>query len=343
MIYKMAGDDIPSPPSPGELIESTTLSDRVGEMLSGIPTPLKKNAWKAIDRLCAAAIEVPAAYLEGKAAEKRAETEARVKIIEASADKIASQLDVDPSYAKAAVKKFDQKIIREQVNVDSIVQMATKQIAEEAEVKETDKEAKPIDNDWLSQFEEEACKRTSEQMQELFAKVLAGEIKQPSTFSIKSIRILGNMDQRAATLFQNFCSLSVSLKIANIILDKRVVSMGNAGNNSLQKYGFGFGSLNVLQEHGLIISDYNSYYDYQASIIEDAHVALPFAFMNNYWGFMLKNNKPKNEIRVHGVALSESGKELSQIVSTKNDNNYAADLTAYFNSQNLDIKPVLVR
>ncbi|MCW5318434.1 hypothetical protein GTQ43_33375 [Nostoc sp. KVJ3] len=57
--------------------------DAVTDLMTGssIPTPIKRNAFKAFAQLCSAAIDIPVAYLEGFAAEKRAETQARLKII----------------------------------------------------------------------------------------------------------------------------------------------------------------------------------------------------------------------------------------------------------------------
>ena len=53
----------------------------------------------------------------------------------------------------------------------------------------------------------------------------------------------------------------------NIFLDARVPSLGdNAAKNALKDYGLDFSNLNVLNEHGLIISDYNSWHDIRACI-----------------------------------------------------------------------------
>src|SRR5690606_27257592 len=119
---------------------------------------------------------------------------------------------------------------------------------------------KEISDDWLNTFEKEASQKSTADMQLMFAKVLAGEIRRPETFSIKSVKLLGEMDAATAKLFVRLCSLSVALVIKSSpgehIVDVRVASLsGNAAANSLQKYGLGFGQLNVLQEYGLIIPD----------------------------------------------------------------------------------------
>ena len=87
---------------------------------STIPAPIRKNAFKAFDRLCSALIDVPVGALERRSAEKRAESEARIKIIGENAAQIAGQMNIPPEYAQRAGNKFAEKIIREQVNLDKI-------------------------------------------------------------------------------------------------------------------------------------------------------------------------------------------------------------------------------
>ena len=92
------------------------------------PLPIRRNMFKAFDQLCSALIDVPVGALERRSAEKRAESEARIKIIRENADQIAQQMKVDPEYARIAVNKYSQKILREQVNLDKISAIAADEL-----------------------------------------------------------------------------------------------------------------------------------------------------------------------------------------------------------------------
>ena len=81
-----------------------------------IPAPVRRNLLKAIAQLCSAVIDIPVAYLTGKADERRAETAARIELINTSAAQISQQMQVDPEYARVAVQKFGHRVLREQVN-----------------------------------------------------------------------------------------------------------------------------------------------------------------------------------------------------------------------------------
>jgi hypothetical protein len=106
----------------------TTIVDTVTDIATNIPAPIRKNALKAFNQLCIAAIDIPVAYLEGVAAEKRAESLSRIKIITTAGNQIANQMDVNPEFAGAAVKKYGEKILREQINLNNIAGVAATQL-----------------------------------------------------------------------------------------------------------------------------------------------------------------------------------------------------------------------
>lgn len=320
--------------------------DAITDLVTGslIPAPIKKNAFKAFGQLCTAAIDIPVAYLEGIATEKRAETQARIKIISTGADQIAKQMDVDPEFARVAVKKYGQKIVREQVNLDKVSEIAAHQIHQnvihaESKLDET-LEVPPINEDWLNNFEKEASQKSTEEMQLLFGRILAGEIQRPSSFSIKTVKLLGELDSGAATLFRHLCSLCVSLNVGSIYLDARVPSFGgNAASNALQNYGIGFGHLNILHEYGLIIPDYNSYFDYRMCIAnENNQVEFVLSHQNHDYGLLPSAERPKDQaLNLSGVAFSKSGVELLRIVNIEPSSNYTTALIEYFAAQNLQM------
>ncbi|WP_437974291.1 DUF2806 domain-containing protein [Sorangium sp. So ce295] len=319
-----------------------TVGDVVADLVTGasIPAPIRRNLFQAFGQLCSAAIDVPIAYLEGAAAEKRAEAQARVKIISTGANQIAAQMKVDPEFARVAVKKYGQRIIREQVNLDQVAAVAARELKQlDAGDQKTagSDEVPPIDDDWLNAFEKEACQKSTKEMRELFGRILAGEIRKPSSFSIRTVKLMGELDRRAASIFQRLASLTISLRMQGQVIDARVVSLsGNAAQNSLQDYGLSFGNLNVLHEFGLIIHDYNSYMDYRASVAIAGGVGFPFTFQDRQWVLIPEEERSREEqLRVNGVALSASGKQLLGILDPAPDVKYSAALQEFFRRRKL--------
>ena len=101
-------------------------------------------------------------------------------------------------------------------------------------------------------------------MQTLWAKILAGEVTNPGSTSIRTLSILKNLKSGCSRPLRKvllpMCLLRTEDRQA---FDARAPFLGDyKEGNALQTYGIDYGSLNLLNEHGLIVSDYNSWRDY---------------------------------------------------------------------------------
>ena len=333
--------------------ETTDLLDAATDFLvdSAIPVPFWKNVAKALRQLSTAAIEWPAAYFEGKAAEKRAETKARVKIIEENTDQITGKMEVPSEYAQKAVKKYGEKILREQSNLDKICAIAIKLLKKEKSTSSTNQstdsgEEKTINDDWLNNFEEEARQKSTEDMQLRFGRILAGEIRNPGAYSIKAVKILGELTPWAAQSFKWLCSRCVVWgdPAAGFLYDARVPSLGgNANRNTLAGHGITFDDLNILNEHGLIISEYHSSHTYNWSILgEVSPRPMPFWYQGRYWAlFPLEGwDKNQEQFRLWGIALSQVGRELFRVADQDPAPRFTEDLKKFFVKQHLRMDEV---
>jgi hypothetical protein len=173
----------------------------------------------------------------------------------------------------------------------------------------------------------------TEEAKLLFGKVLAGEIKQPGSFSKRSIGILAEMDPVVGKLFDSLCNISTVISKQHV----RVVTLGlgDVGENSLEEFGLPFEALNHLIDAGLIFSEY------------DTFVGMPLAAMGQtfdlggtYYRLDVTETK-ENELNtvekraaalaaVPGVTLSATGRELRAIVAKKTVHAYVEKLAHGF-------------
>ena len=221
-------------------------------------------------------------------------------------------------------------------NIESVVQLAAMDLGE--------KDVPDIepDHDFTARFFNDVQDVSSEKLQLLWAKILSGEVGNPGSTSVHSLSILKNLNQETARIFSDFCSICVYLvgQVDNYIADARVVSLaGNAGSNSLKEYGLHFDNLNFLNEHGLIISDYNSRIDYSPSAgipipgSPKKKVHIPFQYQRQNWILEPNNGHKKTDFKLDGVALTRAGRQLSRAVECDPMNNYTQDLHKYFESK----------
>ena len=281
---------------------------------------------------------IVAAEADAKISQIRTDAHAKARELLVSEDSIAGgEIDI----ADLVSERITYQERKRQTNIRGVVAKAAA-VLEHKEVSAT-----KTDHDWAARFFNEVQDVSSEEMQKLWAKVLAGEVERSGSTSIRTLGILRDLDQSTAELFAKFCSACIFLQPGQDqqMIDARVVSLGkNAAANSLQEFGFGFANLNRLNEHGLIISDYNSWRDLSICIAFQGaqgmkHVDLPFRYQGALWALEPHApRKPDTEFKVHGVALSHAGQELSRIVDQVPVPNYTKRLGAYFQQKKLKMQ-----
>lgn len=264
--------------------EDLVAIDAAADLVLGqtVPAPIRKGFVSACKRLGVAIADMPAGWFERRSTEKWADTKSRVRIKEALTDEIIKKLEVDPTFPQRAVELFGNRILREQFNLEKVLDF-TKDILKSKEYnnsehQQADSEPEtPISEDWFNIFEKEASQKSTEDMQRRFAQVLAGEIEKPGSHSIKAVKALGNMDQSTAELFQRLCSISV---VCEDLVDKRAFDIrvpslgGKPGQNHLLKYGLSFGQILMLIEYDLVIPDYDTRYNYKSCILDTKKMLL---------------------------------------------------------------------
>ena len=167
------------------------MSDVVSDLVTGtfVPAPIKRNLIKAFSRLCSAAIDLPVAYLEGKSDERRAETQARIKLIDTTACQISEQMRIDPEYAHRAITQFGNKVLREQVNLDMTVARGMADLRENGELNEhvTEETSETeIDDDWLNNFETEARMKSTDDCTKKFKEYFIDPTTSNSRFTYQT-------------------------------------------------------------------------------------------------------------------------------------------------------------
>ena len=194
------------------------------------------------------------------------------------------------------------------------------------------------DHDWTAQFFAGVQDVSSEDLKLLWAKMLAEQVRHPGSTSIKTLNILRTLDNQVAKLFQRLCSLSISLIAGTDIIDARVPTMGGKpGDNSLLEYGLGFRNLVTLEEYGLISSEYRSWIDCQICVRWQGmdRPTIPFSFQGRNWMLEPVADSQQQQLRIEGVALTGSGRELSRIVELERMDEFSQSLRQHFTSLNM--------
>lgn len=157
------------------------------------------------------------------------------------------------------------------------------------------------DFDWFVRFYEAVGNISDEVMQDLWAKLLAGEVAEPSSFSLKTIDVLRNLSKQDAKLFSLICSHSVMTRGQNFLPHY---------DTYLEKHNIYYTDIMKLNEQGLIFND--GTIGFSMSIGQNPNVL----FWNNDLVMTIESSDDKNiEIHIKTYPFTKAGQELAVLVS----------------------------
>ncbi|WP_239953764.1 DUF2806 domain-containing protein [Pantoea sp. Z09] len=84
--------------------------------------------------------------------------------------------------------------VQNEINIAKTLLKAEKELeGQEVEVSEAD-----IESDWINRWRDYACKVSTDEMQSIWARLLAGEVKSPGKFSFRTMEFIKNITKKEA-------------------------------------------------------------------------------------------------------------------------------------------------
>ena len=179
----------------------------IAAAVTSVVHALIPSSLKALNRLVGAGVEIPVAYLDRVAQRAKAKTSSYVAVEEAVADAVALGVAADKDIARRAMANLVAKEYRKQENREAIAREFLSELQSDQAQPDASLEAPTeLDDDWLNVFERYAEDASTERLQKLWGRVLAGEVRKPGRFTTRTLRFLSEFSQADALLFADFCS-----------------------------------------------------------------------------------------------------------------------------------------
>lgn len=222
----------------------------------------------------------------------------RIAKAEAEAEKIRALADIEiKDLQQRALVRFVAEETKKQANIEAITAKSISDLKDDARPEN-------IEDDWISNFFEKCRLISDKEMQSLWAKVLAGEANNPSTYSKRTVNFIYSIDKLDAKLFTSLCSYGWFLgNIIPLIYDVQ--------DEIYTKNGITFNSLKHLDGIGLISF---------GSLAGFRRTNLPETIKIFYYGTPINirfKNQENNDFDIGKVLLSRVGQELAPISGSK--------------------------
>ncbi|NGX85399.1 DUF2806 domain-containing protein [Aequorivita sp. KMM 9714] len=233
-----------------------------------------------------------------------------------------SSVIVPPSLEERTEKRINYQEAKKQLNIESVTAYAAEELKNEKEV--TDE---PVDEDWTTRFFNIAEDISNEEMQALWGRILAGEIKKPKTYSLRTLDVLKNLSKKEAEVFLKFARLHIQSSGVSFIL--------NFKNENLleKKYGLNFNDRLLLEELGFLTAN-----DLQFKVLKTADTALDLYFKLGNILVSIKKPEKQPEQQLQVLVFTKIGQELLKLVSDTPDLDYAQLLASKLRKDGFEIK-----
>lgn len=172
---------------------------------NGVALRAKSRAVAALDRLFGSLFDIPAAFSEGVARKKRLKDEIEERLRLAQADLAEQRLRGLPNGGDLLLRDLLEEKARKQINtaavavetIDALKALPPPAGEDPAAANESEVE-EGVDDDWMNQFSRFAEDASSDDLRQIWGRVLAGEIRKAGSFSRHTLRFIAELDKQTA-------------------------------------------------------------------------------------------------------------------------------------------------
>lgn len=211
------------------------------------------------------------------------------------------------------------KETKRQRNIEEVILTAKKVLETE-----TDVSKEPVNIDWATRFFDIVQDISDEEMQKLWAQILAGEIKRPKSYSLRTLEVLRNMTKDEAEIFQKvaqFALVQIKDREAFIYSDKFV----------LKEFDVTYSDIIKLVEIGLLQADDSTTTNIYSDNKSDKKIELVYGDVLIV--IFQKNNAEKISFPVR--LLTTAGRELINLISFTSNIDYIKYLATRIKNNNV--------
>lgn len=234
-------------------------------------------------------------------------------------ERTESTLDLSALAESVANSDFSESIRRERNIASSIL------VAEDILSQDTQEPSdKSIDDDWLYSWRDYAGRVSASELQDLWGRILAGEVKQPGTYSMRTLEFLKGLSKSEAELIS---------KAAKFVIGGRIY---RKKDELLNKDGVLFSHLLFLQDIGVLsgVEAISLNTTYKSQAVDKFF--LPLIASNKI--LLLEHEDRNKTIKAEVYLLTQVGIEVLKLASFQVDEGYLESVAKDYIRQGYTVK-----
>ena len=218
---------------------------------------------------------------------------------------------------RAEITQKHRNVVKQE-NMETITGYACQELLGDSDVS-----PEPLDEYWATQFFDMASDISEEEMQILWGKILAGEIKHPNTYSLRTLEALRNMTTDEAQLFH---------KVSQFLFTSDDMVFIFIPNKLMNRFDIGYHNLMTLEECGLMST-------------HPVYVGLSFSEGNvdriaySNYSIRFTRDTDSREVRLPVYPLTRTGTQIYNLFVKEPNHEYFEAVVAELKSKNPEWLP----
>lgn len=211
--------------------------------------------------------------------------------------------------------------LREEVNVAKAIVFAEEVLRAD----ETQASDEAVDSDWLLRWRNSAGSVSSENLQSLWGQVLAGEVKTPGSFALRTIAFLKNLSAREAKAIE----LVAPFVIGDLIVrgDSQEFGFGLMTPLDLSYYGINLTLLLELQSLGILIGVGSPHF---VKVVKSSgSKEFRCVLQCHERGILVSRSNPKAELTLSGYGVTKLGQQIFKLGEHGANEKYLKDVARF--------------
>jgi hypothetical protein len=236
-------------------------------------------------------------------------------LAKADAKRALIENDAKAEIIGRAQARLAHQEVNRQANIEDIVEKAIPHLEKEVSDEQ-------VDEDWRTRFFHKAQDISNEEMQEVWARILASEVSKPGHVSFRTLEIVSNVSRAEAEVFSRACKLASQFS--------RIWKIGN--ESSFEAHGVTYSDILQLREAGLVHDGDNLAINHSAVPLPDGACFIVMLGKQPY-KFRYKNNSNATHLKLGQVAFTKAGVEMCRLINEETNEKYINDLVKSYENK----------
>lgn len=192
-----------------------------------------------------------------------------------------------------------------------------------------------VDEDWLNRWRAYAQEFSSDDAQQLWARVLANEVENPGAFSLHALHILSLMTGKQAQIVESVAPFLIASKLFE---EKFWISLHDRDSESDKPLQYPVpltSDLIALQTLGILEGVGGLFSQSFASAIKDRYV---LGFYCPPYGIICEHSDPNKTLTIPGASLTSAGREIVPLADVEPNLEYLKGFCRFYSRRGFTVQ-----